>query len=609
MSSSEEEDVEVYIYNGVDEVPRDVTHVRVEPSVTVIPENAFRYRHYLEEVELPEGLIRIGDKAFYYCSSALKRINLPSTLEEIGDHTFDQCENLEVVLPEGIERLGQWAFQNCRLKRINIPPLLEVINEGTFCNCDSLSEISFSEGLREIGKDALSRCTSFVSIKLPSSLKVIGIEAFEGCERLNEIRLPDTIEIIRARAFKICNLTNFRIPPSIGVDVDISIVGSNISLVSLELPETIEQLEDKYASREEQCTVLSVRNIALPSDCEIDTVALKHCADLGLAFPDADDDDNDATISAALKRRFDDLPIHKICYYQSYHDTKTTVQNLKREINPWTSKPPGQLNITGNEHDCLGMTPLHILACSTKPAVEMFQLLIDKYPETLIMKDKWGDIPLLYAFWCNAPSEVVDMLVEGYKSLHPEYEFDWKGMLETLAKRRLPLKNIQRLFNTQQHNFPDQDYDMKSLVMELATHDTQESFGRCEVRSTSIEVFRYLFRASITKRMDALAVAKWRVDLENRIVAFAKKTRESDTKALYDRLDMYELAKEASSILELALWKHKMDEFTLSIDAKSVGQSNKRARVDTNISERQQYRINCGANVVVRNVLPYLLPK
>ena len=46
---------EVYIYNGVDRVPRDVTHVRVDQSVTVIPDRAFNVRRQLVEVDLPES--------------------------------------------------------------------------------------------------------------------------------------------------------------------------------------------------------------------------------------------------------------------------------------------------------------------------------------------------------------------------------------------------------------------------------------------------------------------------------------------------------------------------------------------------------------------------
>ena len=59
----------VYIYNGVDRVPNDVTHVRVDPSVTVIPQLAFADRRELEQVDLPEGLITIENDAFQYTVS------------------------------------------------------------------------------------------------------------------------------------------------------------------------------------------------------------------------------------------------------------------------------------------------------------------------------------------------------------------------------------------------------------------------------------------------------------------------------------------------------------------------------------------------------------
>ena len=71
------------------------------------------------------------------------------------------------------------------------------------------------------------------------------------------------------------------------------------------------------------------------------------------------------------------------------------------------------------------------------------------------MKDKWGDIPMLYAFWCNAPKEIIHFLVKSYGSIYPDYEFDWGGLLETLAKGRVPLATIQRMVNTQLNSFPD----------------------------------------------------------------------------------------------------------------------------------------------------------
>ena len=119
----------VYIYNGVDEVPMDVTQVRVDPSVTVIPDNAFYGRRpfadievcrQLEQIDLPEGLIRIGESAFCFCQN-LKRINIPSTVVEIGYNAFYCCKSLkDVVLPANFRQMGNYAFHNCRsLQRIN----------------------------------------------------------------------------------------------------------------------------------------------------------------------------------------------------------------------------------------------------------------------------------------------------------------------------------------------------------------------------------------------------------------------------------------------------------------------------------------------------------
>ena len=373
----------IYIYNGVDEVPNDVTHVRVDPSVTNIPYRAFYERRQLEVVELPEGLVRIGESAFSNCTS-LRSINIPSTVEEIGERAFESCEKLEdIILSEGLRRLGGWAFCECEsLKNINIPQTIKTIEQAAFLSCHSLTEITFTEGLQRINMDAFSFRKSLVSVNIPSSLRIIEVEAFEGCERLTEVHMPDTIESIEDRAFKNCNLTNFSMPSSIGNDVDISIVGRNTSLVSLELPESVEQLLDYHDSTEEQ-TVLNVRNIAVPPACEIHIDLLKTGTDLGFAFPDRNID----RMIEALQQRFDDLPIHKICYYQSYNSNFTSDQlNNSTEIK--ISQRRSKINLTGNQQDCLGMTPLHILACSTKQNVEMFRLWIEKYPETLIMKDK-----------------------------------------------------------------------------------------------------------------------------------------------------------------------------------------------------------------------------
>jgi len=53
---------------GGDEVPDDVVRLWVDPSVTSIPARAFFGRKKLNEVELCEGLVEIGNYSFSWCN-------------------------------------------------------------------------------------------------------------------------------------------------------------------------------------------------------------------------------------------------------------------------------------------------------------------------------------------------------------------------------------------------------------------------------------------------------------------------------------------------------------------------------------------------------------
>ena len=73
---------------------------------------------------------------------------------------------------------------------------------------------------------------------------------------------------------------------------------------------------------------------------------------------------------------------------------------------------------------------------------------------------------------------------------------------------------------------------------------------------------------------------------------------EVDAKLVQYETEYYNL-KEATAILELVLWKHKMADFG--------NQGAKKRKVDES-SVREQYRVSCGADIVIQHVLLYLLP-
>ena len=69
----------------------------------------------------------------------------------------------------------------------------------------------------------------------------------------------------------------------------------------------------------------------------------------------------------------------------------------------------------------------------------------------------------------------------------------------------------------------------------------------------------------------------------------------------------YHQLKDATSLLELALWQSKTDESILIMQCNNVGQ--KRKTKDHTIDVKRQCRISCGASVIIPNVLSYLIVK
>jgi hypothetical protein len=99
-----------------------------------------------------------------------------------------------------------------------------------------------------------------------------------------------------------------------------------------------------------------------------------------------------------------------------YRDSEMVVRELQQLMSN------EETNKSATTRDCLGMTPLMICACSSKHDVELYHLVVDAYPQTLIWRDEWDGVALLYAIWNNAPKEIIQFLVECYKTTYPSFD-------------------------------------------------------------------------------------------------------------------------------------------------------------------------------------------
>jgi hypothetical protein len=125
--------MKLYIYRGLDKekVPKDVTHVIVDSSVTVIKFYAFHQCKYLVSVIMGDNVKRIEQSAFWGCI-ALRFIRPSKKLEYIGYKAFEYCLSLEALfLPSTVNEIGYGAFIGCRsLKLLVLPQDIDLNNVG-----------------------------------------------------------------------------------------------------------------------------------------------------------------------------------------------------------------------------------------------------------------------------------------------------------------------------------------------------------------------------------------------------------------------------------------------------------------------------------------------
>ena len=161
------------------------------------------------------------------------------------------------------------------MKRIESPSTVKLISGHAFNGCDRLEEVELFEGLVEIGSGVFMECKLLERFKVPSTVKKIRNCAFSDCHFLIGVELSEELETIEYSAFEWC---------------------------------------------------YSLRSMAIPPTAEVDSNCFEGCLDLRALF------DSQQDLISALKRRFDGLPVHKLCYYQPFHSTDVTIERLYEAI-------------------------------------------------------------------------------------------------------------------------------------------------------------------------------------------------------------------------------------------------------------------------------------
>ena len=172
----------------------------------------------ITEVVIPEGVETIGSYAFANLT-ALKKVVLPSTLERIDFGAFYGCTSLTTV--EGLENvkfINRDAFAGCALRGdLNLKNAV-AIADGAFAYNPKIENIILGKDVQSVGAYAFSGNTSVKSVTIQAPIIKLGQNAFEFCSSLESINI--NAAVIPSMAFNECTSL-----ASITLGKDVAVIG------------------------------------------------------------------------------------------------------------------------------------------------------------------------------------------------------------------------------------------------------------------------------------------------------------------------------------------------------------------------------------------------
>ena len=137
----------------------------VPTGVTAIGDYAFdpHMESQMTTLILPEGLVSIGEKAFYGCSK-LTELTIPASVTTIGGNAFSLCNGLTTLTVN---------MQN------------GTIGSYAFWKCDRLTTVTLSAGVKEIDRYAFYSCTALKTVNVPCSWQEKPLYTFDNGVTVN----------------------------------------------------------------------------------------------------------------------------------------------------------------------------------------------------------------------------------------------------------------------------------------------------------------------------------------------------------------------------------------------------------------------------------------
>ena len=193
--------IEGYV-EGALEKHTGVERIVIDAGVAELPSGAFRGYNAVRTLEagtLPTGSWQL-EKLFGKIPDALNYVHFLSGCE-VDSGCLKGSRVTKIEVDDGVV-VNSGAFSDAEyLEQTILPSSLTVLPSSLFSNDISLTTVSYSHDLAEIGNNAFFGCISLTEMPSSASLTHVGDRAFYGCESLTEVALSASVETIGNYAF------------------------------------------------------------------------------------------------------------------------------------------------------------------------------------------------------------------------------------------------------------------------------------------------------------------------------------------------------------------------------------------------------------------------
>lgn len=142
----------------------------------------------IENIIYPNTVKKIIPKADDNQIQGNRNITISNRLLEIPNNFFRDSEINDITIPDSVIKIGEKAFWWCEsLTNVNLGQGIKKIERGAFCNCSKLIKINMNNSVTSIDNDAFRKCLSLESIEIPVSVTSIGDYAFNHCSSLSSV--------------------------------------------------------------------------------------------------------------------------------------------------------------------------------------------------------------------------------------------------------------------------------------------------------------------------------------------------------------------------------------------------------------------------------------